>query len=261
MEVWYKSSGKSDGSAVIFLHGLFASSKNWQSVVKRTDHSFRLLNVDLPNHGNSPHIADVSYAKAMTALDWLYEKENLSQATLVGHSMGGKLAMLYALNKGHRVTSLIIEDIAPRPYEVRFSHILQAMKDLDLSACTKRKEVDDLMKEYIPDAIMRMFVMTNLVYREGAYRWRINVPALYGSASHLVGFPCEEGSYEGPALFINGENSDYISKGDDAVVRRFFPQAHIKTISDVGHWVHAEAHEEFSALLNEFLRNPMAWPN
>ena len=254
MKLWYRVSGKVDGPPIIFLHGLFASSKNWQSIVKRLSDSYRLINIDLPNHGNSPHTTLPNYEEILEGLDDLIQEEvPTEKVTLIGHSMGGKVGMLFALLHPDRIDKLVVEDISPRVYVPKFFPLLQAMKNMDLSCVSSRRDADKLLAVDVPDPLLRMFLMTNLVYSDEGYRWRLNLDGLIAAGPAMVDFPGGDRVYHGPVLFIRGGDSSYVLEEDSIHRERYFPSARLETIEKAGHWVHAQHPEEFVALLRPFL--------
>ena len=252
MQLHYQSFGQ--GRPLIILHGLFGSSTNWNTLSKALAAHYRVLAVDQRNHGGSPHTDDLSYALLAEDLREFMQQQGLATAYLLGHSMGGKTAMEFALRYPAAVERLIVVDIAPRPYPPHHDEILDALCDLDLAAYRSRSELDAALAGRIPDLTTRQFLLTNATRDEsGGFRWKLNLPALERNYDQIVGGVTTGRSFAGPALFVRGERSDYVQPSDEPEIRALFPQASIVTVADAGHWVHAEAPAEFARLVREFL--------
>lgn len=241
------------GQPVAILHGLFGWGGNWATIARRLAARHRVTALDLRNHGNSPWADTMSYAEmADDVRDTLGGK-----ATLIGHSMGGKAAMIAALTgaAGEQwVERLIVVDIAPVGYPAPTAQ-LDAMRGLDLGAITRRSEADRLMSRDIPDPAERAFLLQNLVFGDGAPHWRLNLAGIEQSMPDILGFPSlRPGSaFDGPTLFIAGANSGYLRPEYEPAIRTLFPSADIVRIADAGHWVHAEQPEAFLTAVEEFM--------
>jgi esterase len=246
-----------DGPPLIVLHGLFGSRANWHGISRALAGEFEVIAVDQRNHGSSPHTAEMSYAAMADDLRELMTHEGIERAHLLGHSMGGKTAMQFALTHGDRVDHLIVVDIAPRAYPPHHDELLDAMCDLDLGAATTRADLDAMLAQRIDSAPVRQFLLTNVTRDdEGRFGWRINLPVIQASYESIVAEVDSPRAFEGPALFLRGERSDYISDDDRADILRLFPHAAIETIPGAGHWVHAEAPETFLRAVRAFLGAP-----
>lgn len=241
---------------LIFLHGLLGSSSNWHSLARSLADDFHVLVPDLRNHGRSPHDDDVSYPALAGDVARLIEDQGLDSALLIGHSMGGKVAMWLALQQPERVTGLVVVDIAPVSYENRFQPIYQALHAVDEADVGSRAEADQVLAHYLSDTGLRQFLLQNLHMAGGGWRWRINLSALSRGMSDIVDFPLpqNEPNYEGPALFIYGERSDYVMPDAKPRIARLFPQAKLSCIREAGHWIYAEQPQAFASLLGGFLR-------
>ncbi len=175
---------------------------------------------------------------------------------LLGHSMGGKIAMVLALREPSRIASLIVGDIAPIAYAYDFKDYVEAMRSVDLKGLNNRQDADHALEESIPDSSVRAFLLQNLVSSSDGYCWRANLDVLSNSMSSISDFPkIAERRFENRALFVRGERSDYMKDAYRDVVRSFFPNAQFVTIADAGHWVHAEKLEEFTRVIGDFLRS------
>jgi pimeloyl-ACP methyl ester carboxylesterase len=243
------------GPPVVILHGLFGAARNWTSIAKRLAATHRVYSVDLRNHGASPWADSMSYAEMADDVRAFLRRQGLDRATLLGHSMGGKVAMLTALRHGEAVDRLVVVDIAPVPYPQTFLPYARAMQVADLGAATRRSEVEAQLRGPVPDATVRLFLMQNLVSEEGRLRWRVNLPVLERSMAALSDFPDlpSDRIYDGPTLFIAGEYSDYVGRAHHAAIERRFPHAEIVEVADAGHWVHAERPDAFLEALAPFL--------
>lgn len=246
------------GTPILILHALFASSKNWVSVGQHLSRHGHALALDLRNHGDSPHADSHSLADLVADVEQ-WAADNLAAApVLLGHSMGGLAAMAYALRHPGDVRALIVVDIAPRYYGHRYEGELAALR-LDLSRCRTRREVDEALAPLIPDPAVRSFFQMSVEKTEGpagGYRWKINGPALADSALlRGEGFELLEGRYPGPALFVAGGASSFITPADHPLIRERFPAAQIHTIPGADHWLHHSAAAAFLAEVEDFLHS------
>ena len=239
---------------VVLLHGLFGSGGNLQVIAQALASDYRVLLPDLPNHGRSPHTDEVSYpAMAQAVLDWLDEL-GIEEAWLAGHSMGGKTAMWLALTAGHRVSGLMVMDMAPVEYPDRFGAIFDAMQALPLAELADRADADSRLALTLDNPDLRAYLLQNLVkYKSGGWGWRVNLPVLAANRASLMGFPASSASYLGPALFVYGSTSDYVRPEHGAVIRRLFPYARERQIPGAGHWVYAERPDAVIEALRGFL--------
>lgn len=243
------------GPPLIMLHGLLGSATNWSSIAQRIAGRHRALTVDLRNHGRSPHAEAMTYRDLVDDLLVFMDGHGLDRAAVLGHSLGGKVAMRLALEHPRRVEELIVVDIAPAAYQHDYGDILAAMEALDLTGITRRSDADVLLQPSIPDPAVRLFLLQNLVTGTEGYRWRVNLATLRRHVPDIVGFPTamSDGPYRGKTLFIDGGRSDYVTAVHHALIRRYFPRARIATVANAGHWVHAEQPEAFLETLEGFL--------
>lgn len=233
---------------------MLGSSRNWQTAGRELAEQFHVFAVDLRNHGGSPHAETMSYAEmADDVVGWL-DAQGLPRAAMLGHSMGGKTAMLLACRHAERVERLIIADIAPKDYfwpghRVNFA----AMNELDLANLHSRAEAELRLEARVASWPMRKFLVTNLESGDdGTWRWTINLPVLTAALPIMEGNPLRtDDRYRGPTLFIAGGKSDYIGEGDDQVIRQHFPAARFAVIPESGHNPHMETREKFVALVRE----------
>jgi esterase len=254
MKLAYRHFG--NGNPVIILHGLFGQSDNWVTVARRIADQFSVFIPDQRNHGLSPHASVHTYpALSDDLLEFMLE-HGIQKTILIGHSMGGKAAMTFALEHPEMVEKLVIIDISPRKYPERNIHtqVITQMLSIDLDAITSRTQVEKILEQNIQDARIRMFILKNLYYiQPGKLGWRLNLRAINNNLEELFDGIRIESKYLGPVLFIRGGKSDYITDDDNGIIANLFPKATIKTISGASHWVHADAPEELCYLLSSFL--------
>lgn len=242
-----------DGPPIVVLHGLFGSARNWNMIAKRLGASRRVHALDLRNHGGSPWGEEMDYPAMAGDVAAYVEARGLGPCPVLGHSMGGKAAMWLALSRSDLVSSLIVADIAPVAYGQALLAYVRRMRSLDLSGMTRRAEADAALADAVPEPGVRSFLMQNLVAEGGALRWRINLPVIEAHFGDITGFPDTPSRYDGPALFLDGERSDYIGPDCEPAIRRHFPNARIQTIRDAGHWLHADQPEAVSRAIRAFL--------
>jgi esterase len=243
------------GPPVVLMHGLFGSSRNLATVAKHLAARHLVLAVDLRNHGASPWSHSMDYPAMAEDLVALIEARGLGPVALLGHSMGGKVAMLTALRRTDLVERLIVVDVAPLAYEPVLLSYVRAMRGADLAGVRRRAEVDAQLAEAVPDPADRGFLLQNLVLEDDGARWRINLPVLEQDLPTISGFPELPSNliYEGPTLFVAGDRSDYIRAEHEPIIRGRFPRAKIVRIAGAGHWVHAEQPKAFLEAIGAFL--------
>lgn len=239
---------------------MLGSSRNWQTAGRDLAETFHVLVPDLRNHGGSPHAGSMTYAEMMDdVVDWL-DAQGIERATFLGHSMGGKTAMVLACRHPERVERLIVVDIAPKDYHwVGHRVNFAAMNELELASVHSRAEAEMRLEARVHNWAMRKFLATNLERSvDGAWRWTINLPAITAALETLETNSLNDGSgaggadrFGGPTLFIAGGKSDYIEVGDHAVIRNHFPSARVEIIPESGHNPHMETREKFVALVRE----------
>lgn len=243
-----------DGVPLIILHGLLGSLDNWQTISRKLGERYRVCALDLRNHGRSPH-SDVFDYRAMgdDVLEFM-ASQGMQSAHLLGHSMGGKAAMHFALWHPERVEKLIVVDIAPRGYAPSHVPIFEALLSLDLAAFRERGEIDAALAPRIPQMAVRQFLLKNVGRDEqGAFRWKPNLQALYQNYDGIRAAIETSGHFQGPALFIRGGKSNYVNDEDREMIGQLFPKATVATIPETGHWVQAEAPGKFTEMVAEFL--------
>ena len=239
---------------LLVVHGLFGSSVNWRAIARALSDRYRVLVPDLRNHGRSPWQHGMDYFLLAEDLAAFIDRRDLGSPIVLGHSMGGKAAMVLALTDPARVKSLIAVDIAPVGYAHSHLPFIEAMQRIDPGGIRSRKEAGERLREAIPDARIRGFLLQNLERRDHGFRWRINLEALARNMEALTGFPdLRPRRWDGPALFIHGALSDYLRPEHRESVLAYFPNARFEEISDAGHWLHAERPGAFLEAVTRFL--------
>ena len=252
MRLHHKTYG--DGDALIILHGLFGSLDNWHSISLRLGKGFRVVAVDQRNHGHSPHCHEMDYDLMANDLSELLDELRIERAHIMGHSMGGKTAMQFALTFPGRTGSLIVVDIAPRFYPPFHNEIFHALLNLEPQRFENRKQMEDALAPSIPSLSLRQFLLKSVERGpDGGFRWRFGLNELWRNYSNLQVEITQGRQFHGRALFIRGADSDYLVEEDRPTLRRGFPQAELKTIPKAGHLVHVENPEAFLALVERFL--------
>ena len=244
----------SEKPPVLIAHGLFGSLSNWTAIAKKLAvEGHQIFVVDMRNHGESFWDEEHDYVCMAEDLKTIAESIN-GRVNIIGHSMGGKAAMVMALEYPHLISNLIVVDIAPFSYVHNQSHYLSALEGIDLSSVTKRSDGDKALEEFIADKMVRAFLLQNLVVdKEKKNRWRINIPALKDNMLTLSGFPTKECIFKGRTLFVKGDRSDYITHESNVSIQNLFPNAVFKTIPAAGHWVHADAPDDFLTVIMDFI--------
>ena len=242
---------------LLVLHGLFGSNNNWRSVCQRLAARRDVYAPDLRNHGRSPHHTDMRYTTMAADIGEFIQQHNLAPCHVLGHSMGGKVAMQLALQQPDMVNSLIVVDIAPKNYPPRHADVFAAIDALDALSIQSRQQADQAIQTLLPDAATRAFLLSNLVRHENnLYAWRINTTAIRNGYNDISAAPTVENDdtqYSGPCLFVAGESSNYIRDEDHRLIKQWFPAAQIDTIPNTGHWLHVEAPEALISRLEMFL--------
>ncbi|MEQ8626411.1 alpha/beta fold hydrolase [Ekhidna sp.] len=243
-----------EGDPLIIMHGVFGSSDNWQTLGKVFAENFKVYLVDLRNHGNSPHSDEFDYDVMVKDVVELMDDEGLKKAHILGHSMGGKVAMHLATQHADRVDKLIVVDIAPKYYPPHHQQIFEGFHSVDLDNLENRKDADEQMAKVISNFGVRQFILKNLDRKkDGSFGWKLNIDAIERAIEN-VGEGIEgDVSFDGTTLFIAGSKSDYITEEDHDLIREHFPKALIASVKDAGHWVHAEKPKELGEMVMEFL--------
>ncbi len=252
MQLFRQSYG--EGPPLLIIHGLFGASGNWVTLARNVyGKHFRTITLDLRNHGRSPHDDAFSYADMSDDVLLLMDDEGIEHAHILGHSMGGKLAMHLALEHPEVVDRLIVADIGPQHYPSRHGQLFEAMESLNPEFYSSREEIDVILSRDIPSAPVRQFLMKNMQREGEGYAWGLNLPAIRQAYPEIIG-PIESWeTFDGETLFVRGGKSDYLLESDMPRIRALFPFADMVTLEDAGHWLHAESPEAFARVTLEFL--------
>ncbi|WP_374455804.1 alpha/beta fold hydrolase [Nocardioides sp.] len=244
------------GPTVAFCHGLFGQGKNWTQIAKALSADHRVVLVDMPNHGRSPWTETFDYLDlADQVADTLRPEGALA---LVGHSMGGKIAMCLALRHPELVERLAVVDIAPVAYDSgrEFVGYIETMRGLDLTTIERRDEAEEALREAVPNPVVRSFLLQNLRRTDDGWQWQVNLELLGEEMAGLVGWPdaeLGEATYDGPVLWVGGADSDYISDESGGEMDRRFPRNRRVLVKGAGHWVHSEQPQVFLEVMRRFL--------
>lgn len=254
MQLNYKQFGQ--GHPIIILHGLFGSLDNWQTIARQLAQNYMVFVLDQRNHGYSPHVETFDYESMAEDLRLFMEDNWIYGATILGHSMGGKTAMQFALDNPDMVNRLVIVDIGPKAYRSGHQSIFEAMFSLDVTQLTNRKIAYAHFKKTIEKEGVRQFLLKNLTRnRAGSYAWKMNLPVIYQNYDKILAAIESDEVFDKPTLFIKGELSPYITEKDHSFIHTLFPNAEIKTVAGAGHWVHSEKPRLFLDVLNGFFNN------
>lgn len=254
MKLFFESAGA--GEPLVVLHGLMGSCENWRNVRDALSLFYRVICLDLPNHGRSPHAASVSLSTmGDDVIETLHALGVAGPFALLGHSMGGKVAMQMASDHAERVSRLVVVDISPRAIQPVHLFVLRACQELDLGAAARRADLDAALGQFVPQAETRDFLLKN-VLRDAAGRfvWRVPLPYLIDNYRVVSDAPPLVAPYMGPSLFVAGETSPFRLRDDESLVRGWFPAAQFVTIAGAGHLAHTDQPEAFVAAVRAFLR-------
>ena len=239
---------------MIILHGLFGMLDNWKSIGAKLSKQFTVFLIDQRNHGKSFHHPDMNYQLLAQDIKKFMENHWVFEAFVIGHSMGGKVAMQLALNHPDLVTKLIVVDIAPKKYNDKQDKLLEIMLKIEPGSYSERKALLSEFEKEIGDETVSRLLSKNLKRnREGTYSWKMNVSSIYKNYQYLLNAPQGDHKYESPSLFVKGSNSNYIIPGDEDLIKLKFPDATFKTIEGAGHWVHIDSPDRFVLTIQNFL--------
>ncbi|MBY0427044.1 MAG: alpha/beta fold hydrolase [Cytophagales bacterium] len=249
----YKVSGI--GQPLIILHGLFGSGDNWQSIAKNLSEHYTVYLVDARNHGRSPQSDLFNYSSMANDLSAFISEQEIVNPIIVGHSMGGKTAMKYAVRTKNPIKGLVIVDIAPRYYKPHHQQYIAGLMAINLDTLTSRSEAEQIMENHVTEISERQFLLKNL-YRtdEGKFAWRFNLDVIASQIDNIGEELSDSYTTEIPTLFIKGENSNYIQDKDTEQIKHIFTHSEIVSIPGAGHWVHAEKPTEFLSALEGFIQ-------
>jgi pimeloyl-ACP methyl ester carboxylesterase len=242
------------GIPLVLIHGLFGMSDNWGTFGRSFGEKRQVHLLDLRNHGRSFHSDDMTIEAMVDDLSAYITSIGASKIDLIGHSLGGKVAMQFAIDHPEKVAKLIIADIAPKPYPPHHEDIFKALSAVNIEAIENRKDVQTALESYIKEPGVIQFLLKNVYIKEDrSLGWRFNLEVLKSKYAEFIAVGVKSGIFKGPTLFLAGEKSRYILPEDKANIETQFPKAIIKTIPNAGHWVQAENPQAFDDFVAEFL--------
>jgi len=251
MELYTRVQGH--GPPLVLLHGLFGSNENLGGIARALADRFTIYAMDLRNHGRSPHGEPMDYPTLAGDVATTMAAHGLDHAAVLGHSMGGKAAMELALSRPKRVNRLVVLDIAPVRYDRHHDEELDALLELDLAAIGSRREADEALARRIPNAGVRQFLLKNLRRGETGFEWRLPLATIDAQYPRIAAAPPSQGPFDGPALFLRGSESGYVSAADQSAIHARFPRSRIETVEGTHHWLHVEKPEAVGRLIDIFL--------
>jgi len=245
------------GQPLLILHGLFGQSDNWNTLSKRFgENGFETFTIDQRNHGLSPHSDIMNYEVMADDIKEFIETHNLKNPILLGHSLGGKVAMSFALKYPGVLDKLIVVDMSPKEYEPHHDSVINALNAVDFSKINTRKEAEAILNEFIPDFGTKQFLLKNIYWEDAAnskMNWRFNLQGLTKNYKEIL-LAVPEKSSDVKTLFIRGEKSHYISEVDISEIEKRFPNYKLETVANADHWVHAEQPEDFYQVVMRFVK-------
>ena len=254
MLVNHKIYGAENTKPIYILHGIFGMLDNWHNIANHLSNQFRVITFDARNHGKSFHNNDSSYVAMANDLKHLMECMHDQEAIIIGHSMGGKTALLFADMYPEMVKTLIAVDIAPKQYHPGHLEYFRAFRELDFSQIHSRREAETAFLPFAPDMGVRQFLLKNLEADSiGGYKLKINLPAIENYYDEIIGAIDFKNAFTKSTHFILGEKSGYLKESDKPFIEQHFPTADYHTVSKAGHWVHADNPAEFLSIINQIL--------
>lgn len=252
MDLNFRAIGEGDNTLII-IHGLFGSLDNWATLGKAFATDRQVYLIDQRNHGKSPHSNEFSYEHMAEDLEGFMNSHNIKKAVILGHSMGGKTAMKFAMKFPERIEKLIIADIGPKYYPPHHQKIIEALESVDMDTIKSRGDAESTMKKHISDPGIMMFLMKNITRKGNHYAWKMNLPVIIKNIDNVgEGLELEE-EYKGSTLFVRGSKSDYILDTDWEGIYDCFPNAKLATIDNAGHWLHAEQPKSFFDTIEAYI--------
>jgi pimeloyl-ACP methyl ester carboxylesterase len=253
MKLFFRELGS--GQPFIILHGLMGSADNWLTQAKILASEYRVLTVDQRNHGLSPHSDEFDYKVLANDIKDFINEHALQKPIVLGHSMGGKAAMNFAVSNPTMLDRLIVVDIAPKAYPVHHDSIVEGLMSIPIDSLQTRNEADEILSQYVPEVDVRQFLLKNLSRKpSGGFTWKINLPVIDKNLELISADMQFPGTYDGPSLFVRGGKSHYVKDEDRTRIKELFPNSSLVTM-DTGHWVQAEKPQEFVEVVKNFLAN------
>lgn len=255
MDLHLNHKTKGTGKPLIILHGLFGMLDNWNSIGSQLANNYTIYLVDQRDHGRSDKSTEFGYELLAEDLKIFCDQQGLKKVSLIGHSMGGKTAMIFADLYPDMIDKMMVVDIAPKSYAGGHEYIFEAILNVPIDEISKRSEVDELLSTHIENLGVRQFLMKNLTRKkEGGFEWKANFQLLFDSYEEIKGIPILKKNNNQDILFIKGEKSDYILPEDEELIREYYPSARIEIIKDAGHWVHAQKPKELLDSIYSFFQ-------
>ena len=252
MSLNYKVAG--EGEPLILIHGLFGSLENLGALARGLAERFKVYSIDLPNHGRSPHTQNTSLPEMAESVEQWLDEQGLQTTSIVGHSLGGKVAMELALRKPQRVNKIVVLDIAPVHYTPHHNEVFAGLLSFEPHTLASRKQADELMSRYVKEPAVRSFLLKNLTRNEaGTFIWRMNLAVLHDDYNKIL-LANTEGKFSGPILFVKGSNSDYLLEKYRPEIQKRFSSAELKVVSGAGHWLHAEKPDLIASITKNYLQ-------
>lgn len=239
---------------LLVFHGLFGQLDNWNTHGRQFGEIYTTHLIDLRNHGRSFHSDDATIAAMVEDVARYMDFHQIEKAHILGHSLGGRVVMDFAMTYPDKVDHLIVADMAPKAYQPHHNAIFKALCSVDFFSVKSRKDVEETLSQYIPEAGVRQFLLKNVYHAEnGGYDFRFNLPVLQNHYEDLVGKDLLNGIFDGPTLFLKGAKSNYILQEDEFIIKQRFPKAEVVAIANAGHWLHAENPKDFIEAILTFL--------
>ena len=251
MNLFYRTEG--DGRPLIILHGLFGSSDNWVTLAKRFGRHRKVFLLDQRNHGASPHNKNFNYEVMVNDLRIFFMQHDIIKPDILGHSMGGKVAMFFAIKYPDLIDKLMVIDIGPKYYPVHHDVILEGLKAIDIKSISSRQEADDKLAGYVEYDWVRQFLLKNLKRNSTGYTWKMNLDVIYNQIVNVGEGLGPDDQFNHQTLFVKGALSHYILDVDLVYINKHFPQSKLRTIEGASHWLHVEKPDELSSIIEDFL--------
>jgi esterase len=249
----YKQQGS--GADVILIHGLLGSLENLNMISKGLIDNYRVTNIDVRNHGLSSQKNSMTYTELAQDIVDLMEKIDIERSHILGHSMGGKIAMQIALEHSKKVEKLIVADISPVAYPAHHDHIIKGLQSIDVEKINSRKDADQQLSKFVDDMGVRQFLLRNLVPKDGKFSFKCNLDYIEQCYPQIMEAYQGEQHFNGETLFIKGGDSNYITIEHRDIIKKLFPNSKAKIIQGAGHWLHAEKTTAFNKVVNDFLQS------
>lgn len=243
------------GIDIILIHGLLGSLENLNMVAKSLKDNYRVTNIDVRNHGLSFHENSMTYRELAQDIVTLMEDIGIESSHILGHSMGGKIAMELALEHSEKVEKLIVADIAPVSYPSHHAHIIEGLQSINVENIKSRKDADNQLSTFVDEVGIRQFLLRNLVIKDGKFNFKCNLDNIEKCYQQIMMKYQGDQKFTGETLFIKGGNSTYITTDHRDIIKQLFPNSRAKIIQGAGHWLHAEKPTAFNKIVKDFLKS------